>query len=155
MSFNIRLMVNNSASIVADKDFTTVDTLTGTLRNETSVTNPTIRIEADVNTIAECNYFYIPQFHRYYFLTDTVSIRNGLVEISGHTDVLTTAFKLGNLSECVGITKKQENKWNLYLNDGSFKVYQNPIVTTELFPSGFNTFQYVLAVAGSAQTTNE
>lgn len=152
MSFNIRLMVNNSASNVADKDFTTLDTLTGVLRNETSVTNPSIRIEADVNDIAECNYFYIPQFHRYYFVTDIRSIRNGLVEISGHTDVLTTALKLGSLTDCMGITKRQEQEWNLDINDGFFKVYQNPIVTTELFPQGFNSFSYVLAVAGSEQT---
>ncbi len=154
MSFNIRIMRNNSASIVADKDFTTIDTLTGTLRNETSVTNPTIRIEADINTIAESNYFYIPQFHRYYFMTDIRSIRNGIVEISGHCDVLTTEFLLGDLKKCMGIVKKQENQWNLYLNDGSFKVYQDPIVTTELFPNGFTTFQYVLAVAGSAQSSS-
>ena len=150
MSFNIRLMTNNSADNVADKDFTTIDTLTGVLRDETSVINPTIRIEADVNDIAMCNYFYIPQFHRYYFVSNDGirSIRNGVVEISGHTDVLTTAFKLDNLSDCLGITKKQENKNNLLLNDGSFRVYQDPIVTTKLFPSGFNSFNYVLAVAG-------
>ena len=152
MSFNIRLMLNNSASNVADKDFTTIDTLTGVLRNETSVTNPTIRIEANVNDLAECNYFYIPQFHRYYFVTDIRSIRNDLVEIVGHCDVLTTAFKLGSLSDCMGITKRQQTNWNLDINDGYFKVYQNPIVTTELFPQGFNTFSYVLAVAGSEQT---
>lgn len=153
MSFNIRLMKNNSATNVADKDFTTIDTLTGTLRNETSVTNPSIRIEADVNTIAECNYFYIPQFHRYYFMTDIRSIRNDLVEIQGHCDVLTTAFKLGTLSSCMGITKRQQKEWNLNINDGYFKVYQDPIITTELFPSGFNTFNYILAVAGSRSTT--
>lgn len=154
MSFNIRLMLNNSAANVADKDFTTIDTITGTLRNETSITNPTIRIEADINTIAESNYFYIPQFHRYYFLTDAVSVRSDICEISGHCDVLTTAFKLGNLKDCMGIVKRNQKNWNLDLNDGYFKVYQNPIVTTELFPSGFNTFSYVLAVAGSAQDTN-
>lgn len=148
MSFNIRLMTNNSASNVADKDFTTIDTLTGTLRNETSITNPTIRIEADVSTLSECNYFYIPQFNRYYFVTDIRSIRNGLCEIVGHCDVLTTALKKGSLSDCMGITKRQQNEWNLNINDGYFKVYQNPIVTTELFPSGFNSFNYVLAVAG-------
>lgn len=148
MSFNIRLMTNNSPSNVADKDFTTIDTLTGTLRNETSITNPAIRIEADVNTLSECNYFYIPQFNRYYFVTDIRSIRNGLCEIVGHCDVLTTALKKGSLTDCLGITKRQQTKWNLNINDGYFKVYQNPVVTTELFPSGFNSFNYVLAVAG-------
>lgn len=154
MSFNIKLMTNNSATNVADKDTTEIDTLSGTLRNETSIINPTIRIEAPVNDFAECNYFYISQFHRYYFVTDIRSIRAGLTEISGHCDVLTTALKKGNLKQCEGITKRQQNKWNLNINDGFFKVYQDPVVTTELFPSGFNSYSYVLAVAGSAQSNN-
>ena len=151
MSFNIRLMTNNSSDNVAEKDFTTIDTLTGTLRNETSITDPAIRIEY-TGALQDVNYFYIPQFQRYYFATDIKCIRDGIWEISGHCDVLTTAWKLGALKECSGITKKQQSLNNLYLNDGSFKVYQDPIVTTELFPSGFNTYQYVLAVAGSAQS---
>lgn len=152
MSFNIRLMTNNSASNVADKHTKTIDLLSGVLRNETSIIDPTIRIEAPINDIAQCNYFYIPQFNRYYFVTDIRSLRAGLSEISGHCDVLTTAFKNGNLKDCEGITKRQQNKWNLNINDGFFKVYQDPVVTTELFPSGFNSFSYVLAVAGSAQS---
>lgn len=150
MSFNIRLMTNNSADNVADKKFTTIDTLTGTLKNETSITNPIIRIEYN-GALQNVNYFYIPQFQRYYFITDIKSIRSNIWEISGHCDVLTTAWKNGTLKQCKGIIRKQENKWNLMLNDGSFRTYQDPIVTTELFPSGFSTYQYVLAVAGSAQ----
>ena len=154
MSFNIRLMTNNSATNVADKDTTEITTLTGVLRNETSIIKPTIIIEAPVHDFAECNYFYIPQFNRYYFVTDIRSIRAGLTEISGRCDVLTTALKKGNLTQCEGITKRQQNKWNLYINDGFFKVYQDPVVTTELFPNGFNSFSYVLAVAGSVQSSN-
>lgn len=151
MSFNIRLMTNNSADNVADKDFTTIDTLTGTLRAETSITDPSIIIEY-AGALQDVNYFYIPQFQRYYFITDIRAIRAGLWEIIGHCDVLTTALKLSNLANCIGVTKKQENKNNLYLNDGTFRVYQDPIVTTKLFPSGFSTFNYVLAVAGGRST---
>lgn len=153
MSFNIRLMTNNSSDNVAEKDFTTIDTLTGSLRSETSITDPTIRIEY-AGALQNVNYFYIPQFQRYYFVTDIKSIRTNIWEISGHCDVLTTAWKLSSLKDCSGITKKQQSLNNLYLNDGSFKVYQDPIVTTELFPNGFSTYQYVLAVAGSAQSSN-
>ena len=154
MSFNIRLMLNKSADNVADKDkdFESIELLSGRLREETSITNPTILIEY-AGALQNVNYFYIPQFQRYYFVTDIVSKRNNMWEISGHCDVLTTAFKLSNLSDCEGITKKQENKNNLYLNDGSFRVYQDTIVTTKLFPNGFNTFSYVLAVAGGRSTT--
>lgn len=150
MSFNIRLMYNKSADNVAEKDFETVDTLTGTLKNETSITQPSILIEYE-GALQDCNYFYIPQFQRYYFITDIKSVRTDLWQISGRCDVLTTAWKLSNLKKCSGITRKQEKKNNLLLNDGSFKVYQDPIITTELFPSGFNSFSYILAVAGSEQ----
>lgn len=152
MSFNIRLMTNNSADNVAEKDFTTIDTLSGTLKNESSITAPTILIEY-AGTLQNVNYFYIPQFQRYYFLTDIMSVRGNIWQIAGRCDVLTTAWKLCTLKECTGITRKQQNKYNLLLNDGSFKVYQNPIITTELFPQGFNSFSYVLAVAGSEQTS--
>lgn len=140
-------MTNNRADNVAEKDFTTIDTLTGTLKGETSITNPTIRINYD-GALQNVNYFYIPQFQRYYFITDIKSVRSGIWDISGRCDVLTTAWKLSSLKQCMGITRKSQKNWNLDINDGSIKVYQNPLVTTELFPSGFNTFNYVLAVAG-------
>lgn len=152
MSFNIRLMTNNSADNVAEKDFTTIDTLTGTLKGDTSITNPTIRINYD-GALQDVNYFYIPQFQRYYFITDIRSVRAGIWDISGHCDVLTTAWKLSSLKQCMGITRKSQKNWNLDINDGSIKVYQNPLVTTELFPSGFSTFNYVLAVAGGRSAT--
>lgn len=153
MGFNIRLMTNNSADNVADKNFTTVTTLEGgTLRDDCSITKPTIRITASVGDIQKTNYFYIPQFERYYFLTDCVSVRNGVWDITGKTDVLTTAWDKSNLKQCNGIIKKSEKKWNLFLNDGSFKVYQNPIITAHKFPIGFTTQSFILAVAGSRST---
>ena len=74
------------------------------------------------------------------------SIRNGLVEFSCHVDVLSSFAT--DIRNNIGVVKRQENKWNLYLNDGSFKVYQNPNVLTKAFPSGFTTQELVLAVAG-------
>lgn len=47
-----------------------------------------------------------------------------------------------------GIIERQQNKWNLYLDDGTFKLYQNPLVLTRLFPSGFSAEEWILAVAG-------
>lgn len=148
MSFNIRLVYNKSADNVAEKTLTTIDTLTGTLREETSITNPVIKFEYS-GDLENCNYFYIPKFQRYYFVTDIRSIRDDMWEVSGHCDVLTTAWKLGQLKQCQGITKKQAKLNNLYINDGSFKVYQNPLVTCHKFTTGFTTQSFILAVAGS------
>lgn len=61
--------------------------LTGTLKNNTSIINPTIRIEID-SDIVNCNYAYIPEFSRYYFIRDIVNVSNNIWEISMHCDVL-------------------------------------------------------------------
>lgn len=153
MSFNIRLQTNNSADNVADKNLDSIELLSGVLKGESSIITPTILIEY-AGALQNVNYFYIPQFQRYYFLTDIKSVRANLWEISGRCDVLTTAWKLSDLKNCRCITRKQQSKNNLLLNDGSFKVYQDPVITTELFPSGFNAFSYVLAVAGSEQSAS-
>ena len=54
-----------------------------------------------------------------------------------------------SIIELSGIIKRQENNWNLYLNDGSFKIYQNPIVQVKSFPNGFTEQEFVLSIAGS------
>lgn len=61
--------------------------ITGTLRESTSVINPTITIESPV-AIVGYNYCYIPDFSRYYFVVDVASIRNNLWAITLKVDVL-------------------------------------------------------------------
>lgn len=146
MAFDIVLMRNNSEKIRADKDLTTLLTVSGVLKEETSLIDPSIKIECDFTTAASCNYLYIQSFGRYYFVNNTVTLRNGLVEFSCHVDVLTSNITAIRANK--GIVKRQENKWNLYINDGAFRVYQNPIITTKNFPSGFTNKQFVLAIAG-------
>ena len=63
--------------------------LTGTLKNNTSIIDPTIRIEVN-SDIVNCNYAYIPEFSRYYFIRDIVNISNNIWEISLHCDVLSS-----------------------------------------------------------------
>ena len=86
-------------------------------------------------------------FGRSYFVNNITSVRNGVFEISAHVDVL-SSFKT-QIRGNAAIIRRQENKWNLYLNDGVFKVYQNPMVLTKEFPNGFSAPEFVLAVAGN------
>lgn len=147
MSFSIMLMQNTSPVNKIGKELSSQLEVTGELRSETSIIDPVIMIECDLADLTNCNYMYIPQFNRYYFVNNIRSIRNGLVEFTCHVDVLET-YK-DQIKANSAIIKRQENNWNLYLNDGTFKVYQNPIIITKEFPSGFNTQEFVLAVAGS------
>lgn len=150
MTLNVQ--INSSEKIALTKNITTVLTLTGTLRDTSSIINPVIRIEGDISQVIKCNYLTIPEFGRSYFITNITSIRNGLYEISAHVDVLSTYAS--EIRANKGITRKQENNWNLYINDGTLMQYQNPQVITKAFPSGFNTMEFVLAVAGSSQAVN-
>lgn len=74
--------------------------LEGTLRDETSIKNPVLRVVGDTS-IVSYNYVYIESFSRYYFVNDIRSVRTGLWELYLTVDVL-MSFKTEILG-CVGI----------------------------------------------------
>lgn len=61
--------------------------VTGVLKESCKIENPSILIEDDIN-LNDYNYFYIPEFNRYYFRTEFEVVRNGLIRVSGRTDPL-------------------------------------------------------------------
>lgn len=144
---SLTLQTNNSEKNKLDKDIDNIETVYGTLRSECSIIDPVITFEADLNLLKTCNYMTIPKFGRSYFVTNIRSIREGLVELTAHVDVL-SSFKT-QIRSNKAIIGKSENEWNLYLNDGSLKTYQNSRIFTKEFPSGFSTQSFVLAIAGS------
>lgn len=147
MAFDIVLQRNNSERNRVTKDISEILTVSGELKTETSIIDPVIMIECDLSAVVGCNYMSISSFGRSYFVNNIRSIRSGLIEFSCHVDVLSSFAT--EIRSNTAIVRRQENNWNLYLNDGSFKVYQNPNVLTKAFPSGFTAQEFVLAVAGS------
>jgi len=149
MSFTIDLYINKSDAIVLSKSLTLIKSITGTLKDDTSIIDPVITIEADKSTISSLNYIKIGEFNRSYFVTGIKSIRNNLWELTCHVDVLSSFASEIKANEA--IIKRQETNWNLYLNDDSIRCYQNPHIVTKQFPYGFNTSSnsFVLLVAGS------
>ena len=143
------LYENKSDERVLNKSITSVATYEGYLRDESSITNPVVLIEGIFNIYnnGNVNYMYLPDYRRYYYITDIIQKRANLVEIHGRVDVL-MSFK-DEIKNCSGIVKRQANKWNLYLDDGSLKVYQNKVIITKVFPSGFNDERFVLITSGS------
>ena len=147
MAFDIMLQRNNSERNRVTKEISEILTVSGELKAETSIIDPVIIIECDLSAVVGCNYISIPAFGRSYFVNNIRSIRSRLVEFSCHVDVLSSFAT--EIRSNTAIVRRQENNWNLYLNDGTFKIYQNPDVLTKAFPSGFTTQEFVLAVAGS------
>lgn len=146
MSFSLVLQRNLSDNHALDKVLEDVATVTGTLKDGTSLMTPTIILEGNPSTWATVNYMSISAFGRMYYVTDIKTLRTGLVEVSGKVDVLTTYN--AQIRACTGIVRRQENSWNLYLDDGTFKVYQNPQIQQLTFPGFFDSLTFVLAVAG-------
>ena len=145
--FEIRIQYNASENNRVQKDITDIAVMRGTLRAESSIIDPVFIIQGNIAELAGANYLTIPVWNRRYFIKDIVSIRTNLVQISAHVDVLSSWPD--QLRACRAIVHKQENRWNLYLNDGTFKVYSNPIIETVLFNASFpGTCEYILAVAG-------
>lgn len=68
-----------------------VSTISGTLRDECSLLDPIITVQGA--SLPKANYAYIPEFNRYYFMTEPRSIRTNLWEISLSVDPLYTYYK--------------------------------------------------------------
>lgn len=148
MSFSITLQNNTSPINKIGKNLSTITTLQGTLRNESEVLNPAILIESD-SSILNANYLTISEFNRSYFIEEIESIRTGLWLVKAHVDVLET-YKYKILSNS-GVILRQENNFNLLLNDGVFKCRQDPRIFYKDFPSGLGNFNYVLITGGSGE----
>lgn len=118
------------------------------LKDDVSILKPVFKVN-DVRSIITYNYLYCPDLQRYYFIDDIVSVHNNLWEISCHVDVLET-YKNGILGQ-TAVIKRQQNKYNLYLNDPDFMTYNNDTIQTKKFSnSAFSkTLSYVLVVNGS------
>lgn len=147
----LNLYTNNSADNVVTKSITLLTTMTGTLRENCSIVDPVITVENINNAIAAvCNYAFIPQFARYYFVRN-ITLSGKLWIISMHVDVL-ASFQTP-LKSLDAVIARNENRYNLYLQDGFFKTYQNPHVSIKQFPGGFTNHSYILAVAGAGGYT--
>ena len=139
----IQLYTNYSDKIVVDKTITQVGSdITGTLRENCSIIDPIIKMET--NPIGS-NYAYISEFGRYYYINNIVCVGK-LFEVQMHVDVL-MSFKSGIRSNNA-VVSRQEKMYNLYLQDGVFKEQANPHYEIKKFPSGFNSFNFILAVSG-------
>lgn len=143
---NITLYNTSSPNNVIGKSLNLVSNLTGYLRDNCSRSQPIIRIEADISDLNNANYMRIAEFDRMYFIEDIVSIRAGICEIHGRVDVL-ESFKTDILNSTV-IMKRQQDNWNLYLDDGSFLTYCNDIMYTKNFPNEIGNDTFVLVTAG-------
>lgn len=150
MSITIELLNNSSPVEKIGKSLTTGGSYTCLLKENTSILDPVIVLQTS-DSIYNYNYMYISDFGRYYFIKDIRSLNNNRWEISAHIDVLETyktQIKANN-----AVIRRQQNLYNLYLDDPEFKTYNYERIQTLKFKNGTNPFsknlKYVLTVNGS------
>lgn len=148
---SVQLMNNSSPVNKIGKSLTVGNTYNCTLKDDTSVLDPVIILQTS-DSISTYNYMYIQEFNRYYFIKDIISLNNNRWQIKAHVDVLET-YKNQILNNSA-VIKRQQNEYNLYLNDPDFMTYNYDVITTRKFtaPSGggFNkVLNYVFVVNGS------
>lgn len=163
MSFKIELGKTTSAANVVDKEFSLLNDPEGVLKKGTSIIDPVIIIQCDNNADwrKATNYAHIEEFGRWYYITDIVAV-NGVIdrettyqephqlwEFHMHVDVLKTYADV--IREQTAVVARQEQKYNLMLDDGIFMSYQNPKIQTKIFSvdGPFEHQEFVLVVAGS------
>lgn len=149
---NISLYRNTSPRNKAVKKLTLLESISGTLKDSSSIVDPIIMIHYE--TLPNFNYFEIPMFNnRKYFLTDLISVGTKLWEIHGHCDVLSSFW--AETKECDCIISRSTSNRNDFLID-------TQLMTTAknrygLIPSQYQplknyesaTRRYVLVVAGA------
>ena len=101
---------------------------TGTLRRATSIISP--EFEFIYNKVPDFNYVYIPNFNRYYFIDNIVSLRNNVWTLSLSVDVLMSYKE--QIKECDGFIARNEFEFNDYLIDNRRSTQVN--VTREIRP---------------------
>jgi hypothetical protein len=144
---NIKLYYNTSDNRYINKTLLSELSITGTLKDETSLLNPIIVIKSD--TVLRYNYAYIPEFKRYYYVTNIESVRIGLWRLYLQVDPL-MSFK-GDILSLKVVVNKQSEKSNgdEYIDDGSLVTDNLIFKNVYNFPQGFNnTGEYILITAG-------
>ena len=145
----INFYINTSEKEKFDKSLTNEKSLTGFLKQATSVINPVITVE--MKNPSQYNYVHIPQFHRYYFISDIVNIKNNLWEIHMNVDVLESFKTQIKANKAIVEKSEQSASSNEYFNDGT-TFYHDSREYNEIamFQRGFDTApSYILITVGA------
>lgn len=140
---NIDLYTNLSEPNIVNKYIKYLTTITGDFRSSASITNPIIEVESDANMnltsdivildnelvvaddsditistsnkIIDCNYIYIREMNRYYYVNDITFMLNKLYIFSCSVDLLMS--NKDDLLDLYGYIERNEFTYNELLED--------------------------------------
>ena len=136
-AFALTLYKNSAENNRIDKTdyLTSIGEITGYLREETNIINPSIVIEYD--KVIDFNYVYISTFNRYYFVNNITSVRTNLWRLDMSCDVLMTYKETILNYECY--VSRNENDYNEDIEDTYLPLeYEKVVEVTNLYDDTYN-----------------
>ena len=135
--------------------------LDGTLRDKCSIISPIIQVQlVELTKICQCNYAYIADFGRYYYIDDVVGEYNSIVTLYMRSDPL-MSFKDPILDLDVVALRNEYNS-NAYIEDKKIPVllkpelfvqkYNSTLLWSDSVPNGYN---FILTVTSNLVRVNE
>lgn len=82
------------------------------------IVNPTVIIKGKFHN---CNYIYLADFNRYYFVEKVTGLTDDIVALQCHCDVLSS----NNITELTALVERQEFKRNTQLVDNQIPMQSN------------------------------
>ena len=130
----------------ASKDLTLSATLNNArLYDVFDVLHPRLKVSRETfDAIKSCNYAYIPDFGRYYFVK--YEIDSNFVLLNCEVDVR-TSYKDG-IRDLTCTVTRNENLKNGYLHDSNYNVYAYEQVVCKMYPNAINQDSIILMTVG-------
>lgn len=122
------------------------------LNDPCDVLHPVVTISDEFDyerdSLSKVNYARIDELDRYYFIDKIEIVAEKLYRYYLSVDVLTTYADI--IYQQNAVIRRQQYLYDLYLNDGSLRVENYPLIQTLKFNESplANSWHYLLAVAG-------
>lgn len=146
----IVLYVTGSERQAIRKNLQNANTLTGSLRGESSIINPSFLLE--ITNPSQYNYCFIPVFNRYYFITNMTSVRTNIWRIDCNVDVL-MSFQAQILDLDVIVSDDSLPDTETYMQGEQWQSLVKTKTDVISFPSGLlETGEYILITSGGVAT---
>lgn len=144
---NVKLYINESNNNVLNKKITLINEYNILLKDNVDVYRPIIKIKTEL--LNKCNYVFIQDFNRYYYVVNKRSINIEIIELTLECDVL-MSFREQILNlKCIIDKQENINLGNKYYDDNSLISLSKEFIESYNFNNGFNeNGEFILITAG-------
>lgn len=143
----IVLYNNTSENIEMFKSITQLTQLEGTLKSDVSILSPSIEVSGIDSIVNQVNYCFIPDFNRFYFVTNIIITGKNLVTLELDVDVLMS--HAAQIVENYAVIERQEYVYNMQLRDVNIPTYNQTQIEYINFPTSFTDFSLIIPILGN------